>query len=433
MYNHKAIVSCLRGLIGFERSYNLEVPDIDADLSVSSSGTFVGQGAHPLLSYENLLDVAERFAKTTVRAYEANITYNESDIVKEGNLVYRSLKNSNNGHTPASSADWWAKTTLISAYLRKVYDNAGLKLFNTLFTEKKLNEVAKTVLGNVRLYEGVGNITGRIIGQGRAVGYKITLSHFDTVAALSQIGLQLDTVQELDIYLYHSSSPNPVKVFSINQTRAIQFQWHNTAEEILSFLNAGQPAGGAYYLVYYEDDLVGSAIQKDISFSGRVKCGTCTEQVANWGLYSQWSKFISVQPFYVNSAHLPDDRTLWEEDREIEVKNTTWGLNLQMAVQCDVSALICQNRNALVNALGQQLVVDLLQAMAYSLRDNHHKEKIAGLAAVALDNQENGQQGEQKKLQAAIKALSFDFSNLSPACLPCDNAARGYTKSSVWG
>ncbi len=83
MYNHAGIQQCLRGLIGFESSYNTETPAIDADLLASSSGVFVNN-LHPLLSYENILNIAEQFSEITVTVYTAAATYKVGYVVKVG-------------------------------------------------------------------------------------------------------------------------------------------------------------------------------------------------------------------------------------------------------------------------------------------------------------------------------------------------------------
>lgn len=434
MFTNSIILPGLRGLIGFERSYNSNYPDVDTDLQESSSGIYVNNGLHPLLTYDNIWAIAEHFDKVTVKAYASGSTYRTNDIVKEGTDIYQSLQDVNNNHTPSTSADWWRKTNLMSAYFRRLYDGAVLKLVNQLMTEKKVNEVAKSLHANINLFEGVGSIDKRIQKQGRMVGLKINILNPDTVARLSYIGMQVDTVQNpLNIYLYHSSSDTAVKTFALNQTKSVQFQWHKITMEVLAYMNDQVNAGGHYYLCYYEADLTGEAIRKDISWAGKNNCGSCSEAQANRQLWNKWSKFLTIQPFYITSADIKDDKALWDEEREIYIDDTNWGMNIQMSIQCDVSNWICQNANLFTDALSKQITVDLLNEMAFSMRDNQKKEKLAGLAAVALDNQENGQHGEVKKLAMAVKAVSFDFSDLSPACLPCNNAVTGYKKGSVWG
>lgn len=434
MYNHSIILPCLRGLIGFERSYNANYPDVDTDLQESTSGIYVNNGLHPLFTYDNIWAIAEQFGKVDVKAWSDTATYRANDIVKSGTDIYQSLQNNNLNQAPATETDYWRKTNLLSAYFRRLYDGSVLKLLNRLFTEKKVNEVAKSIHANINLFEGVGSIDKRIQKQNRLVGLRISVLNPDTVANLNYIGMQVDTIQNpLNIYLYHSSSNTAVKTFTLNQTKSVQFQWHKITQEVLAYLNDQVNAGGHYYLCYYESELTGEAIRKDVSWAGKNNCGSCSEAQANRMLWNKWSKFLSIQPFYINSADIKGDKSLWDEERNLFVDDTNWGLNVQMSIQCDVSNWMCQNANVFTDALCKQLTVDLLNEMAFSMRDNQKKEKLAGLAAVALDNQENGQYGEVKNLAMAIKAVSFDFSDISAACLPCNNAPKMPRRTSVWG
>lgn len=434
MYTHSIILAGLRGLIGFERSYNDNYPDVDTDLQESSSGIYVNNSLHPLFTYDNVWSIAEHFDRVNVKAWSDTATYRTNDIVKDGADIYQSLQNTNLNHQPSTATDYWRKTNLMSAYFRRVYDGAVLKLFSQLFAEKKVSEVAKSLHANINLFEGVGSIDKRIQKNSRLVGLKLQVLNPDTVAMLSYIGMQVDTAQNpLNVYLYHSSSDSAIKTFALNQTKSVQFQWHKITQEVLAYMSDQVNAGGHYYLCYYEDDLTGEAIRKDVSWAGKNNCGSCSEALVNRQLYGKWSKFITIQPFYINSADVKGDKSLWDEEREIYIDDTNWGLNVQMSIQCDVSNWVLQNNNLFADVLSKQITVDLLNEMAFSMRDNQKKEKLAGLAAVALDNQENGQYGEVKKLGMAIKAISFDFSDLSPACLPCNNAVSGYKKGSVWG
>lgn len=431
MYNHSTIISCLRGLIGFEQPYDTEIPAIDEDLKESSSGIYVSH-LHPLLTYPNIMAIAEHFERTSVRVWSSTVAYKVGEVIKASDdKYYRSIQAETN-QDPTTETDYWTETTLLSAFLRRVYDNSSRKLVNTVFTDKKIRERGKSLITDVNLHEGVGNFTGRITKTGRLCGFKLTLKNPDTVAILQYIGLQVDTAQaNVQIYLYHSSNNEAVKIFTINQTKSIAFQWTKITAETLAYMSDTINPGGHYYLCYYEDQLNGEMIRKDINYEGKVSCGTCEGAVTNSMLHGKWSPFLSVQPFYVEGDNLPADEFLWEEDDEVYVSDTNWGLNLQISVQCDVSAVLCGHTSTFINALSQQLVVDLLTEMSFSLRDNQMKERIAGLAAVALDNQENGMNGEAKKLIDEITALSFDFSGMSKLCIPCGNGMQSKIKS-VW-
>lgn len=433
MYNNTKIIECLAGLVGFEPSYYSEHPPVDADLLGSSSGIRVGPALHPLLVPENVFAIAEQFSKVNVRVFDPAITYVKGEIVKEGSDVYYSRVDNNVGNTPSTSVDQWQKTNLYSAYLRKLYNASCLKLLSRMFTDKKMQGVAKTLLADLNLYEGTGNINTFITKQSRVVGYKIRIRNADTAAIINYIGMQVNQAQSpLTLYLYHSSSDAAIDTIELQHTRVIQFQWHKLpTAKILSFLDDNVNAGGSWYLVYYEDQLTGDAIKKDVSFSGQNTCGTCSENVINARRYADWSKYVSIQPFYVPASYADNiTHKLWDETKEIYVDDYNWGINLQISVQCDVTSWFCQNRDVMTSALVQQLTVDLLQEMTYSLRDNQKRERVAGLAAVALDNQENGQYGEAKKLEKTIEALSFDFSGMNSVCLPC--GTKGVKLKSVW-
>jgi hypothetical protein len=293
-----------------------------------------------------------------------------------------------------------------------------------------MNEASKQLLGNMMLFEGHGNISGRITKQSRFVGLKLILKHPDTIAILSKIGLQLDTIQsDLPVYLWHSSHNTPVATFTLDHTKSITFQWHTVTQEILAFVDDEVNAGGAYYIGYYEDDLTGQAIRKEVTWDGH-GCATCTEAVVNRQYYSKWGKFVQVQPFYVNTFTALE---MWDEDQEFYVAETNWGINLQLAIQCDAARMICAHANAMADVLSKQLTVDLMQEMAFSQRDNQLKQKVGQLAAVALDNQENGQYGAIKLLDRAVEAMDFDFSDMSPVCNPCQDGKYAARKTSVWG
>lgn len=89
MYNHLTILSCIRGLVGFESSYYSEHPTLDADLQASTSGVLVGPGLHPLFTYENILAVAEQFSSVNVRVAQDAVSYPKGSIVKETTDIWQ--------------------------------------------------------------------------------------------------------------------------------------------------------------------------------------------------------------------------------------------------------------------------------------------------------------------------------------------------------
>jgi hypothetical protein len=431
MFNPTTIQTCLSGLIGFRQHYNTAYDRYDSDIVASAAGLYIDNSAHSLITVENISAIAENFSKTDVSAYSNAITYAKGDIVKDSSIIYESLVANNLNHTPASSASYWRVTNLTSAYLRRLVNSASINLFNKVFAQKKLYEVAKTLLTDTSLYDGVGNLARKITKFSRFVGFRISPNFNDTVINISWAGFQFDTINPaFKLYVYHSSQNEPIKEITLALSKAISFEWKELTELLsLNYSSSATNTKGYFYIGYYEDDLVGQAIWKEQSFSGAA-CASCNNLDSY--LWRQWNKYFSIQSFYVEEAWLDAGRNLFVEDKAIELGNQNWGMNLKLQVQCDVSDVICRSKMAFGDALVKQVVHDLLRDMAYSMRDNQKKEKVSQLAHYALENKENHTKGVIAELDTAVKNVSFDLSSMSSVCLPCNTGGAGISISSVF-
>lgn len=433
MFNASTISTCLSGLVGFKQHHNAGYDRLDSDIVSSLTGQYIDSSAHSLFTIENIAACAENFSKTEVVAYAAGTTYGIGDVVKDSNIIYESLVAGNVGNTPATSSTQWRVTNLLSAYLRKVLNGASINLFNAVFAQRKLYEAAKTLLTDTSLYDGVGNLSRKITKLSRFVGYRINPGYPDVVINISSAGFQFDTVNpEFKLYVYHSSMDTPLSVITLNINTPISFQWKQM-ETLLSLYSnsAATNSKGRFYVGYYEDDLVGQAIWKEQLWNGRA-CSSCNN--IDSYLYRQWSKYFSIQPIYVENAWIDNDpaRTMFDEEKVIELGNQNWGMNLRVQVHCDVSDLICRSKFAFGDALKKQVTHDLLRDMAFSTRDNQKKEKVSQLAHYALENKENHTKGVIAELETAVKGVSLDMSSLSSVCLPCADAGNGMIVGSVF-
>lgn len=441
MYTPSQIKTCFKNLIGFPQYYGKDFDKLDIDLLGSDSGIMIDQSAHPLITLENIAAVANYFLSDTIQAYSSLKTYAIGDIVYDstgentsiiGSNVFVSLMNGNINHLPNSSSAQWQKTNLISIYLKRVLEGAAINLFNTVFTQKKLFEVAKTLLTDTSLYEGVGNLQKTVIKYGRFVGYRLTTKAQDTTINISTIGMQFTQANPtFKLYVYHTSQLAPLKIITIAHDKVISFTWKTLSEALLlPYVDDVIDRGGSYYIGYYEDDLVGNAIWKEVNFFSQQGCSTCNP--TNMILYKQWRPFLSLQPFYVDAGNLDPDRNMFDTWKVVNIANQNYGLNFRFKVQCDVSTLICNNRLIFGNAYKVQVVHDLLNEMAYSMRDNQLKQKVSQMAFYALENKDNFTKGVKKDLEEAVKVISFDMSGLSKVCLPCNANAGGIELSSVY-
>lgn len=421
MFTASRIQSCLTALVGFPQTYLKNYDKVDAGLVTSESGVMIDQSAHPLITLENITASAKDYLKTDVLDYSAGTTYAINEVVNSSGIIYYSLQAANIAHTPASNPLWWQPSTLVSFYLRRVLNGAAINLFNTLFTQKKLYEAAKTLLTDISLYDGSGNLRNTVTKSGRFVGFQITPTAPDTVITISSMGLQMNTANPaLTIYLYHSSQNEPITSFDLNYSKTISFQWLALADALKLYYNNDEIGdAGTYYLGYYEDDLTGNAIWRDTKFTGS-GCDSCDN--TNSYLYKKWTKFVKVQPFYVDAADFGEDQNIFDTNKIIYLNNQNWGMNFRIQVQCDVSELICRNKFVFTDAYKLQVVKDLLNDMAYSMRDNQLKQKTQQLAMLALKgDKQDYSKGIEHDLSDAIKAVSFDLSDMNTLCIPCAN------------
>ncbi|MBL7738714.1 MAG: hypothetical protein JNK14_05805 [Chitinophagaceae bacterium] len=433
MFNAETIQACLYGLIGFRQHNNAAYDRYDSTVAASSSGVYIDSTAHSLFTIENISACAENFANTEISAYAAGTTYAKGDLVLSSGIVYESKVNSNVGNTPDSSPTQWLVTNLLSAYLRRLMNGSINNLFTSVIAEKKLYEVSKTLLTDISLYDGVGNLAKKITKMSRFVGFVITPKYKDTVVNISYAGFQFDTANpDLDLYVYHSSQSDPIATINFNIATPISFSWKQlaTVQRLQANSNTYNDHG-CFYVGYYEDDLQGRAIWREQSFEG-VSCASCSG--LNSYLYNQWSRYVAIQPFYVEEAYIEAGRTIFDTEKIIEVNNQNWGLNFKLQVQCDISDFICRSSAIFTDALRKQVIHDLLRDMAFSMRDNQRNEKVGQMAMLSLKGDFSSFRQDfntyENQLASAIKGLSFDMSGISDVCVPCNAAGSGIEYSS---
>lgn len=432
MFSANIIQSAFAGLVGFRQTIQSGFDKIDADVVQSTSGILIDQiSGHPLITAENIQVCLEVFKKENVRVWDNAIDYISGDIVLKNSKVFRSIKNGA-GKDPETQSEYWKETNLLSAFLRNVQLSAAINVFNAVFARRKVHEVAKTLLTDTSLYDGTGSLTNKITKLGRFVGYRVKPRYRDTVLIISAAGLQLEQANpNFKLYVYQSSSKDPINEVEINHTKAVTFDWHQLGADIKLKFNADSLNDNCYYYIgYYESDLVGQAIWKEnLNFEGG--CNSCNS--VNSILYDKWSNFFEVQPIYVPSSFINEDKSMFEEDKQVMLSNQNWGMNFRFQVHCDVTDLICRNKNAFIDAIRLQIVHDILNTMAFSLRDNQSKQKVSQMAFYALENKDNHERGIRSQLDKAIDGVSFDLSEINKICLPCAKASSGVKIKSVFG
>jgi hypothetical protein len=428
MYRENDLMNCLHGLAGWRQNTNPDYESLAPSITTSISGLYF-QEVHPLVNLENIDQCFKNYDYYNYPAYTENGAYAIGDKARySDNKVYEATVVIAAAPAVLNPAHW-TEVKLRSQKLEAITRSGTNKIVSAVVTGKKMEGIGKSIFENIQLFGGVGDLMNKVVKEGRFVGLEIRVKDYRDISVfIRRIGTQFSLANpDFKLYLFHSSQPEPVQIIDMNLSRANAFSWTDS-DVILRYLNSQQMPGGAYYLGYYEDDLLGMAINKGYDFS-HVPCGTCNNDLA---LYNTWSSFVAVKPFSVSASYLVDKLPdysdpenpvlpiLWDLAANQWAYVNNFGLNLDLTVGCDITDTLCRERRLLTDAILKQVAVDVLLEIAYSTRNNVIAKEVRDLAIYALEDQDKNI-GLKSQLEKAIKAVSFDFSDLSDICLPCEN------------
>jgi hypothetical protein len=374
MYTLAPVLACLAPLLAFRQAPD-DAPDAPqlAESLLIVEHQLAMQDVHPLLTLENI-----RLAAPQV---------------------------------PAAGADSGEK---LSAFLEQSRQAAVGKVLTAFAIRRKLTAGGPALLADVKLTGRSGAYRNKIIRQGRFVGLALRPTSTSHVSLrITGLGTQFtEKNPHFRLYLYHSSNPTqPVAQYEVARLQTQYFEWTPLAIE----LPVGPSGPGEYRIGYFEDDLVGQAVDLDHDFSTRPGTGGCCGR--DYLLFDEYAKYVQVRAFTAAADNGTD--VLPGEGKPTYFSNANFGLNLQLSAQCDLSAYFCRYKLAFVEALQLQLAVDLLSLMANTTRDNGISQSVQVLAQVELNNKPDYQPGLLSKLEKALGAMEVDFSGVGAPCMPC--------------
>ncbi|GAA4393566.1 hypothetical protein [Hymenobacter koreensis] len=305
---------------------------------------------------------------------------------------------------------------LLNAWLERITKDTLSKFAVRLAAEQSLT--GPVLLKPTALLNGPGQAAHTVNPLGRFVGFRLDLRDRDGVTMLLQrLSLQLDSVttEPLNLYLYRSDEPDPVRILPVQNTRANFPTWVTVEGEPLDVDFAAQ-AGVTAYLGYYEDDLgTARAIRKD--FTGGT-CG-CTDDPYQSFKDHLWPRAISVP-----ASALEADRTLFDT-AAVVTEGSTFGLNVELTSYCDIVTALQSDENqrrvaeAVQLALGIRVLTAIVaspsltqltqradvQADAYALLMNYQARLYGGK-----------EQGTDNYHPSLLKNLTLDLSGLDVLC-----------------
>lgn len=427
MYNIATLRAAFLSQVGILQSDIPQVPKISAPLTISNTGVYV-QDKHPLVSLQNIWYSAPDFNPNNWYSWVSGSDYVSGSVVNVSGSLFQALNNlTNDTVSPPSDSTNWIAYNPFQSWLLQNYNQAVSNLFAEVVRRKKLSHMGKAIMERQQLYRGGGNLSKTIISEGAAVGFEITIQSAEgLLVIIDMLGIQATYAQpDMKYYLYSSTVHAPLNQWDEAIASPTTFTWvelndggsPSSLNAIMKYL--AQNTQGTYFIIYYQDDLLGQAISKEWDCSS-APCYGCDG--ANTMMYNTWSRYVTMRSIKVPASALDTDRNLFDTSKIIYGTNTNWGLNLSLTVRCDLTDFIIYSKNLYTDVLAYQLSKEFLMKIAQSARINPNESQIQTKASADLDPKFPG--SWINDYNDAVDALNLDMSGFSKVCMPCDNTKK---------
>lgn len=309
----------------------------------------------------------------------------------------------------------------LNKYLAEKVDTAISGIFNDVLQYRQVAEYGKTLLQQSQLLNKTSWGGDRIVNQSRLVGFQVRLLDVTGLEILiNEIGLQLSAEQnDVPIFIFHSSKLEPVAELTISTT-GNGWAWKKT-DQALASMESEQFFGGMFYVCYYQDDIVGQAVNYSNFNWDRGECGGC-------GLtyYDTWKAingFFHIYPFYVPSGSFTPGE-MFDTDLIMYDNKNSWGLNLKLTVRCNLSGFFAQNTFVFKNLLSLKVAHLILKDMKFSQETNFMQEDLKNMVIRDLEgDKETNALNISQQYDRELKSVNFNMQGINSKCLGCSGEA----------
>lgn len=420
-------------LIGWRQSYDANDGVISEALTQSESGLYY-QDAHPLLTLQNLQNIAPDFSNISYPVHSTEETYAKGVVVTDSDKHYKSLK-AVPENIQITDMEYWIETNPFSEWLETKTKACITKAISCYVNEKVAKGTYKTLCEKKTLFDGTGRIYDAIKNKNNLVGFEIVPIRAKGVTTkINRIGLQFSEPGDYTILVMHSSLMEPYYQETFTKRIGNNIEWFTPSQELyLPYETDEIDAGGSWYICYVQSQLpTGSqAIRKSRDWS-KGPCNECSRhEYETWRI---WSKYLEVHPFYVNEELVPvvDEQVqLWDVENNLYDYSTNYGLNLDITVACDMTDFIIEQRQMFTDYLSKSLAIDFLREFAYNpnVRTNRHSINASRpdiLYEIDGDSSSMKKSGLSYQLELASKAIQVSTEGIDRVCLPCINHGIKY-------
>ena len=423
------IQDALLPLVGWEQGYTEDLIIEDA-LTQSESG-LTYQGAHPLVTLENVRAIMPEDYAQRYPAWSASPTYEAGAKVTHKNKVWIAVAENTNAEPSVVRS--WREFNPMSDFIESMERNAIAQTVQTFLQTKSLLKESKNLLERRTFFDGAGRINATLPSGQRLVGFEITPAYaMGVTAKIERIGLQMmGATGDVRVYLFHSSQVDPIKVADLNYAKTNGgFQWFTLTDWYLPYISEKNDSGGAWYLCYNQADLPEGMEAVNVSKDwSREPCGTC-----NRGSVEAWrelTKYINISPFKVPSLETFEEYPeMWDIEDNVYTSTVNYGLNVEVSIGCDLTDFIIEQRQMFATVLQRQMAATLLRTLALNphVRVNRNQSNASknDLLYEVDGNTDGRATGIGYDLRKAYEALDLDTRGIDRICLTCRPVGARY-------
>lgn len=432
MIRFKQLQDNLLHVVGWEQPYN-PADAIRADLSTTESGLFF-QGAHPLLTLENIKSVMPDEFIFVYPDWNVETPYLKDQKVKRNNIVYIAKVENQAVEPNQANAAIWEPYNYLSDYLERETKKGISTAIQNFIQVKQLDNETKNLLERRTFFDGAGRLAATIQNRGKLCGYEINpLRSMGVTTKIERIGLQMTgAVGTVRLYVFQSNKVDPIKTIDVEITDSKgSYKWVSVDELYLPYVSDSLAPGGSFYICYDQNELPEGMeainISKDWS---REPCQTCN--MGNLEAWRQMTKYLQISPFSItapeNFKNFPE---LWDIDKNVYTNTVCYGLNVEFSVGCDLTDFIISQRHIFQTVIQKQVAATLLRTIALnpSVNVNRNQFNVSRMDILyELDGNTAGERpaGLGYDLKLAYNALKMDTAGIDRVCLSCNNRGVNY-------
>lgn len=412
----------LMHLVGWQQSLNPNTR-IPSELTESESG-LTYQQVHPLLTLENVQGILPN-ETPTYPTWDASESYAANDIVSLNSVQYICREANTNASPDTDTDGKWGEYSPLGETLRNAVKGGVTQVASRFVSTKVEDGASKSLLENRILLDGAGRLSNWVVNNHKLVGYELEpLKGVGVTMQLNKIGLQMvDALGVVTLYLFHSSSSQPVATYNLNVTSNRGFQWFAIPDTFLRYIDTETDAGGAWYICYVQDDLPSD--MKAVNFGHDFSQEPCPQ--CNQRKYEHWrnvTKYVRISPFRVDvDADFVDNPALFDLDDVEYTPLVSYGINIEFSVGCDLTDFIITQRQTFARVLQLQVAYDMLKRIAYNpdavVNRNQSNVQRQDFLFEIDGNTYTKSTGIRGELERAYKELTISTDGMDSVCLAC--------------